>query len=94
MIMTPEEQKDMLALIKECQDLSAAKTDLMQEILETARSVAAENAALRIENERLKRHLSIAEGAILRLKKEEEPRGVWSPARSVSESIANGWSGA
>lgn len=68
MLMTANEQKEMLDLIKECQNLSAEKTNLMQEIIETAKAVAVENAALRNENERLKRHLAIAEGQILRLK--------------------------
>lgn len=94
MIMTAEEQIELLDLIKQAQELSQKKTDAIQEIIIAAQAVAAENAALRNENERLKRHLSIAEGTILRLKEKEEPRGVWAPARSVSESIANGWSGA
>lgn len=67
MLMTANEQKEMLDLIKECRDLSAEKTNLMQEIVEAAKAVAAENATLHNENERLKRHLAIAEGQILRL---------------------------
>jgi len=94
MIMTAEEQSELLDLIKQAQELSQKKTDAIQEIIIAAQAIAAENAALRNENERLKRHLSIAEGSILRLKEKEEPCEAWSPARSVSESIANGWSGA
>lgn len=71
MLMTASEQKEMLDLIKECQDLSAEKTNLMQEIVETAKAVAAENAVLRSENERLKRHLALAEGQIMRMKAEK-----------------------
>ena len=71
MIMTPEEQKEMLDLIKECQQISEQKTKAIEEIILAAQAVLAENAVLRNENERLKRHLSIAEGAILRLKAEK-----------------------
>jgi regulator of replication initiation timing len=71
MIMTPEEQKEMLDLIKECQQISDQKTKAIEEIILAAQAVLAENAVLRNENERLKRHLSIAEGAILRLKAEK-----------------------
>lgn len=104
MIMTPEERIDMLNLIKECRQLSEQKTNIIEEVILAAQAVAAENAVLKIENETLKRHLSIAENEIQRMKRleritemgEEEryTRGVWAPARSVSESIANGWSGA
>ena len=71
MIMTAEEQIELLDLIKQAQELSQKKTDAIQKIIIAAQAVAAENAALRNENERLKRHLSIAEGAILRLKAEK-----------------------
>ena len=66
MIMTPEEQKDMLDMIKSMKTLSKQKSELMREIVLTAQTVAVENAVLRHENENLKRQLEIAEKAILR----------------------------
>ena len=72
MVMTAEEQIEMLNLIKQCEKLNKEKTDLMEEIVLAAQAVAKENAALRIENERLQRHLSIAEGAIQRLNSYKE----------------------
>ena len=53
------------------QDLSAEKTNLMQEMVETAQAIIAENAVLRSENERLKRHLALAEGQIMRMKEKK-----------------------
>lgn len=66
MIMTPEEQKDMLDMIKSMKTLSKQKSELMREIVLTAQALAIENAVLRNENENLKRQLEIAEKAILR----------------------------
>ena len=67
MIMTQQEQKEMLNLIKEAQDLSAEKTNLMEEIVKTAQEVLHQNLILQIENENLKKQLEIAEKAILRI---------------------------
>lgn len=64
--MTPEEQKDMLDMIKSMKTLSKQKSELMREIVLTAQALAIENAVLRNENENLKRQLEIAEKAILR----------------------------
>lgn len=64
--MTPEEQKDMLDIIKSMKTLSKQKSELMREIVLTAQALAVENAVLRNENENLKRQLEIAEKAILR----------------------------
>lgn len=77
MYMTAEEKLDMLEIIKEWQKLCEEKTKITNEVILTAKALAAENAELRIENEKLKRHLSIAEGAIQRLNryKEEEFTG-------------------
>ena len=74
MYMTAEEQKDMMDLIKECKKLFEEKNEIIEQVILTARAIAAENAELRIENEKLKRHLSIAEGAIERYRKQEEVR--------------------
>lgn len=92
--MTPQEKIDMLESMKEIQKLSKQKTDVALETIMLATELAKENIALAKENEMLKRALEIAEKQILRDSEDREPHGVWAPARSISESIANGWSGA
>lgn len=66
MIMTAEEQIELLDLIKQAQQLSQKKTDAIQEIIIAAQAVAAENAALKIENEKLKRQLNEIQHQIIR----------------------------
>jgi len=66
MIMTPEEQRDFMDLIKQSQKLHDQKNELIETILYTAKAVAIENEGLRAENELLKRQLAIAENHIAR----------------------------
>lgn len=66
MIMTPEEQHDMLQLVKKAKKINAKKTDLMEELVQMAQIVAQQNEVLIKENEMLKRQLEIAERQILR----------------------------
>lgn len=92
--MTPQEKIDMLENVKEIQKLNEQKNDVVLETIMLAKQLAAENLSLIQENTQLKQALEIAEKQILRDSEDREPRGVWAPARSISESIANGWSGA
>ena len=95
MIMTPEEQKDMLELIEQCQKISEEKTNIMEEIVRTAQALAAENQVLKNENERLKRHLSIAEGALIRFqnlekiteRREAEQYAATDPTRGIPQEM-------
>lgn len=96
--MTPQEKIDLLENMKEIQKLNEQKTDITLETIMLAKQLAAENLALIQENAQLKRALEIAEKQILRDSEGrgtwDEQHGVWDPARSVVESIKNGWSGA
>ena len=71
MLMTENEQKEMLNLINEAKGLSQKKTDLMEEMIQQMRLLLARNAELEIENQLLKRQLDIAESHIMR---EDEPQ--------------------
>ncbi len=66
MIMTPEEQRDLMDLIKQTQQLHEQKNEIIETILSTAKAIAIENEGLRVENELLKRQLAIAENHIAR----------------------------
>ena len=70
MLMTENEQKEMLNLISEAKMLTAKKTDLMKELIQEMKVLIARNAELEIENQLLKRQLDIAEKHIMR---EHEP---------------------
>ena len=71
MLMTENEQKEMLNLISEAKELTQKKTDLMEEMIQQMRLLVARNAELEIENQLLKRQLDIAESHIMR---ENEPQ--------------------
>lgn len=61
MIMTPQEQIDLLEMINNAKKISAQKTNLMEEIVLAASVVASENDLLRIENEQLRQQIAILE---------------------------------
>ena len=71
MLMTENEQKEMLNLINEAKELTQKKTNLMEEMIQQMRLLLARNAELEIENQLLKRQLDIAESHIMR---EDEPQ--------------------
>lgn len=71
MLMTENEQKEMLNLISEAKELTQKKTNLMEEMIQQMRLLLARNAELEIENQLLKRQLDIAESHIMR---ENEPQ--------------------
>lgn len=71
MLMTENEQKEMLNLISEAKELTQKKTNLMEEMIQQMRLLVARNAELEIENQLLKRQLNIAESHIMR---ENEPQ--------------------
>lgn len=71
MLMTENEQKEMLNLISEAKELTQKKTNLMEEMIQQMRLLLAQNAELEIENQLLKRQLDIAESHIMR---ENEPQ--------------------
>ena len=71
MLMTENEQKEILNLINEAKELTQKKTDLMEEMIQQMRLLVARNAELEIENQLLKRQLDIAESYIMR---ENEPQ--------------------
>lgn len=71
MLMTENEQKEMLDMISEAKELSQKKTNLMEEMIQQMRLLLARNAELEIENQLLKRQLDIAESHIMR---ENEPQ--------------------
>lgn len=66
MIMTAEEQHDILKMIQEVKEINKQKTDLMEELIYMAQAIVQQNEVLTHENENLKRQLEIAERAILR----------------------------
>lgn len=66
MLMTENEQKEMLSLISEAKELTKKKTNLMEELIQQMRLLLARNAELEIENQLLKRQLDIAESHIMR----------------------------
>lgn len=71
MLMTENEQKEMLNLINEAKEITQKKTNLMEELIQQMRLLLARNAELEIENQLLKRQLDIAESHIMR---EDEPQ--------------------
>lgn len=66
MLMTENEQKEMLNLINEAKEITQKKTNLMEELIQQMRLLLARNAELEIENQLLKRQLDIAESHIMR----------------------------
>jgi len=78
MLMTENEQQEMLQMIEEAKRLNEQKTDLMQDIIATCAKMneqnellLRENALLKKQNELLERQLKIAEKHIMR---EHEPQ--------------------
>lgn len=71
MLMTENEQKEMLNLINEAKEITQKKTNLMEELIQQMRLLLARNTELEIENQLLKRQLDIAESHIMH---EDEPQ--------------------